>query len=242
MTKVNLLLLSALDQIGVSIVGKENDFYTILIGSEFVDADLEDIDAGAFKGVIGVTSILDATTTAQAVIANRVAFHATTTNKAKNMFFAFGKMLSNFSEWRNQQYIEMPFADDVNNLGDANSYFDDKVSFVLNDTQYGKRLGLFAAGGKAIVAPYIKKNLEIDMQSAALTYISGNQPAFSKKQAALIEDELQKVIQSYIDRQWIEAGTVDIQLIQSNFVATGNINISEPNALWRIFAEMRQTL
>jgi hypothetical protein len=158
------------------------------------------------------------------------------------MFYAFGKLLSNASNWRNQQYITMPFADDVDTLGEANSYFDDKTSFVISDSEFGNRLALFAAGGKAIVGPYIKRNLELDFQSRALSYISGNQPQYTKKQAALLEDELQKVIQSYIDREWIEEGTVEVLLEQDNFVATGNINISEPKALWRIFAEMRQTL
>ena len=64
-------------------------------------------------------------------------------------------MLSNALAWRNQQYISMPLADDVATLGDAESYFDDKISFVISDTQYSNRLGLFVAGGKAIVAPYV---------------------------------------------------------------------------------------
>lgn len=242
LSSVKLLLLSSLDLIGSSIVGKENDFYTILIGSEFNNADIGDIDVGAFKGVVGISSTDGTTVGEQAVIPNRVAFHTTSGTKAKNLFYAIGKMLANSANWRNQQYITMPFADDVATLGAANGYFDDKVSFVIQDTEFGNRLGLLAAGGKAIIAPYIKKNLEIDLQSNALSYISGNQPQYSKKQAALLEDELQKVIQSYIDREWIEAGTVEIKLIESNFVATGNINISEPKALWRIFAEMRQTL
>lgn len=158
------------------------------------------------------------------------------------MFFAFGKMLSNAVDWLNQQYISMPFADDVDSVGDANNYFDDKVSFVLDDSQFGTRLGLFAAGGKAITAPYIVKNLEIDMQSNALSYISGNMPDYTKTQGALLEDELQKVIDSYIAKKWLELGVVTIVLDQGNFVASGNINISEPKALWRIFGEIRQTL
>lgn len=242
MNKVKLILLDSLDLLGAALVGHESEMFTILVSSDYNDAAIAALNKGAFKGVIGTFSVTDATTEAQAVIENRAAFHGTVTNKAKNMFYAFGKMLSNLSQWRNQQYITMPFADDVASLGAANAYFDDKVSFVIQDSEYGNRLGLFAAGGKAIVAPYIKKNLELDLQSAALTYISGNQPQYTKKQAALLEDELQKVIQSYIDREWIESGTVEIQLIQSNFIATGNINISEPKALWRIFAEMRQTL
>lgn len=201
------------------------------------------LTVGTFDGVIGVQSTDDAFLGVQAVIANRAAFHTTSGNKAKNMFYAFGKLLSNALAWRNQQYVTMPVADDVDTLGEANTLFDDKISFVLSDDEYGNRLALFAAGSKAITAPYIKRNLELDLQSAALSYVSGNQPEYTKKHAALIEDELQKVIQvNYIDEGYIEAGTVEVTLEEDNFVASGNFNISEPKALWRIFGEMRQTL
>jgi hypothetical protein len=197
---------------------------------------------GDFGGVIGVASTDDAYLATQAAIANRAAFHTTSTNKGKNMFYAFGSMLSNALNWRNQQYISMPFADDVNTLGEAEALFDDKINFVISDDEYSNRLALFAAGGKAIVAPYIKRNLQIDMQSKALQYISGNQPAYTKTQAALLEDELQKVINEYIETDWLSDGVVEVDLLEDNFVASGEINISEPKALWRIFAEMRQTL
>jgi len=200
------------------------------------------LDLGAFKGVTGISSDDDSFLADQAAIENRCAFHTTTGNKAKNLFYAFGKMLSNALSWGNQQYITMAVADDVATLGEANALFDDKISFVISDSDYGSRLALFACGGKAIVAPYITKNLMIDLQSAGLSYISGNQPAYTKTQAALLEDEEQKVVDGYIARQLIEAGKIEIKLEQENFVASGYINISEPKALWRIFGEMRQTL
>ncbi len=200
------------------------------------------LEIGAFEGVVGVSSTNDTKNGTRAATENWAAFHTTSGNKAKNMVYAFGKLLSNSLSWSNQQYITMPYADDVDNLGDANALFDDKVNFVISDSEFGNRLGLFAVGGKAIVAPYIVKNLELDMQSAALTYISGNQPAYSHKQAALLEDELQKVMQLYIDDEEIEAGTIEVKLEEDNFVASGYANISEPKAMWRIFGEMRQTL
>lgn len=225
-----------------ALVDYGSDFFTVLISSDFVDADVTAMTLGTFKGVVGVSSDSDVFLAVQSVIENRAAFHTTTGNKAKNMFYAFGKLLSNSLNWTNQQYITMPVADDVATLGDANALFDDKISFVINDSEFGKRLGLFAAGSKAITAPYITRNLEIDLQSRALSYISGNQPGYTKTQAALLEDELQKVVTSFIDRQWIDAGTVEVKLEQENFVASGYINISEPKALWRIFGEIRQTL
>lgn len=222
--------------------GHESDFFTILISSDYSDAEIDAMDLGAFSGVVGTSSTDDAKNTTRAIVSNHCAFHTTSGNKAKNMFYAFGKLLSNALNWRNQQYISMPFADDVDTLGEATALFDDKISFVIEDDEFGERLALFAAGGKAIVAPYIKKNLEIDLQSAALSYISGNQPAYTKKQAALLEDELQKVVQEYIEGGDIEDATVEVTLENENFVASADMNISEPKALWRIFGEMRQTL
>ncbi len=211
-------------------------------GLATVFTDGTGIQVGTFLGVIGYSSTDDDVLADQAVKPKRAVFHTTSGNKAKNMLYAFGKMLSNALNWRNQQYITMPVADDVETLGDANALFDSKINFVISDDEFGERLGLFAAGGKAIVAPYIVRNLELDFQSSALSYVSGNQPGYTLKQAALLEDELKNVIQRYIDREWIEAGTVEVTLDNDNFVASAAINIAEPKALWRIFGEMRQTL
>lgn len=197
---------------------------------------------GGFKGVTGVSSTNDVFLALQAAIENRVAFHTTSGNKAKNMAFAFGKLLSNALDWSNQQYIPMPLADDTDTLGEANALFDSKISFVISDDEFSNRLSLFAVGGKAIVAPYIERNLTVDMQSRALSYISGNQPSYSLTDAALLEDELQKVIDLYISRGWITAGEVDVRLEAENFVASAYMNIAEPKALWRIFGVISQTL
>jgi hypothetical protein len=197
---------------------------------------------GNFVGVTGVSGDDDSFLATQAAITRRCAFHQLTANGAKNMFYAFGKMLSNSLAWRNQQYIPMPVSDDVETVGDAEALFEDRISFAISDDEFGARLGFFACGGKAIVEPYIVKNLQIDMQSEALSYISGNQPAYTKTEAALLEDELQGVIDDYIDDGSIEAGTVEVSLAEENFVAGGEINISEPKALWRVVGEMRQTL
>lgn len=198
---------------------------------------------GTFEGVVGVSSSDDAFCATQAAIQGRTAFFRSETNGAKNIFYAFGKLLSNPSNWLNQQYITMPFSDDVELLGDANSLFDDKVSFVIEDDEFGNRLALFAAGGKAIVAPYILKNIRIDIQSRAIQWISSNQPQYTLKEAALLETRLQEdVINSYITRNLITSGSVAISLVEQNFVANGDIEVSEPKAMWRVFSEMTQTV
>lgn len=199
---------------------------------------------GTFDGVVGYSSTDADEAQAFGVDENRCGFYGSSTNKAKNMFYAFGKLLSNLSDWTNLQYISMPVNDEVETVGDANSFFDDKVSFVINDTEFGNRLALFAVGGKAIVAPYIGKNLRIDLQSRALQWIAANQPSYTLTNAALLEQRLQEDVinQQYINTQLIEAGTIEVRLLEDNFVANGTINIAEPKALWRIFGEMTSTL
>lgn len=216
-------------------------FFTLLISSDFLDADITAMTLGTFKGVVGLSTEDAAFAKTQAAIENRCAFVRGDTTGGKNLCYAFGKLLSNDLIWANQQYISMPIDDGINVLGTAKTHFDDKISFVLTDDQYSKRLGLFAAGGKAIIAPYVVRNLEIDMQSAGLAYVSGNQPGYTKAQAALLEDELQKVINKYVGRGEIESGKVEVKLENDNFVASSYINISEPNALWRILGQIKQT-
>lgn len=212
-------------------------------GADAVTEEGTGLQIGAFKGVVGVSSADTEVCADQAAIANRNAFFTSEANGAKNMFYAFGSLLSNALNWLNQQYIPMPFDDGVDELGAANALFDDKVSFVMNDDEFGNRLALFAVGGKAIVQPYIIKNLSIDLQSRALQWIASNEPQYTLKEASLLEARLQEdVINSFITKKWIEAGTVEITLEDDNFVASGDINVSEPKALWRVFSEMRQTL
>lgn len=201
------------------------------------------MDIGAFEGVVGIAAEDRDVAEDYAVMEKHAAFFTISANGAKNAAYAFGKLLANPSQWRNQQYIAMPANDGVTALGDALSLFDDRISFVLNDDEYSNRLAFFGAGGKAIVAPYISKNLRVDLQGAALQWIAANQPQYTKAWATLLETRLQEdVINSYIARGWIEAGVISVDIVNDNFVATGEINIAEPKALWRVENEMLQTL
>lgn len=212
-------------------------------GADEVTDQGDAIAVGTFDGVIGYSTDDADVAAAFCTGERRVAF-VHDTNGAKNMCYAFGVLLSNQTSWNNQQYITMPFEDGVDTLGQCESLFEDKVSFVISDDEFGNRLGLFAAGGKAIVAPYIYKNLMIDLQSKAVQWISANQPDYTLKEATLLENRLQEDIinERYIDTGWINEGTVEIKLLQDNFVASGFIDVAEPKAMWRVFSEMRATL
>lgn len=200
-------------------------------------------NVGTFPGVTGLTNADKAFLAVQATKDKRVAFYGLTVNAAKNMCYAFGKLLS-ANNWADQQYLACPQDDLVVTLGDALDLFNDNISFVITDDDFGTRLGLFAAGGKAIRAPYVIKNLSIDVQSAALSWIAANQPSYNKVEATLLETRLQLDVldAQYIETKEIDSGTVEISVVPgSNFTATGVINIAEPKALWRVESTLTQS-
>lgn len=236
----------------VTVAYTDNDTNVGIVLSGLVGGKLSGgagLEVGTFTGVVGMSSTNTSFCATQAAKENRSCFFTNVTNKSKNMMFAFGKLLSNATDWKNQQYITMPYDDGVGILGNAEALFDDKVSFVISDDEFSTRLSLFACGGKAIVAPYILRNLEIDLQSKGLQYVSANQPAYSLVQASLLEDELQKVIDGdglengnpgYVGKGWITDGEVSVTLEQDNFVATSRISVPTPRALWRINGTITQ--
>ncbi len=198
---------------------------------------------GPFKGVVGFTSEDLDFIGDFAATENQVGFYGLDANGAGNMFYAFGSLLSSVG-WKNKQYITMPLDDLVADLGSALNLFDEKISFVIDDDEFGTKLALFAVGGKAIVQPYIIKEICINLQSRAVSWIAANQPDYTMKEASLLETRLQEDVinRMYINQGTIEAGTVNIQLVESNFVASGAIDVSEPKALWRVESILSQTL
>lgn len=205
-------------------------------------AGTDGIDVGDWGGVIGVSSDDLDFLEAQAVITHRTAFFGNSTNKAKNMFFAFGALLAD-RDWKNQQYIEMPFNDGIDTLAEAENLFDSKISFVINSTQYGNRLALFTNNRKAIVAPYILEYFQISIQGWGVEYIALNMPDYTIKEASLLQDDLtQKANNRFVATGMVRAITVKITLDEDedNFVATGDLTITEPKALWRVNAKLQQ--
>lgn len=241
-TKV-LLSAAAMLLIDSPVIDSGDDAVTQATAAQTFLTGGDGFSKGTFKGVVGFSSDDEDFAADFAAVENQVGFYGLSANGAKNMFFAFGSLLASVS-WNNQQYITMPVSDEVDELGEALNLFDEKVSFVIQDDEFSRRLALFAVGGKAIVAPYIIKDLCINLQSRALSWINANRPDYTLKEASLLETRLQEdVIQKmFIDQGLIEAGEVSITLVDDNFVANGNINISEPKALWRVEAVLSQTL
>jgi hypothetical protein len=217
-------------------VGDETDpqtaHSTLLTGG--VDAD--GADYGLFDGVKAHASDDQSWCETWETDSMNIGFFTKAANGGKNMCYAFGKVLS-AATWKNQQFIEMPFSDDVVTLGQADSLFEGHTSFVLTSEEYGNRLAFFG-NARAIVAPYVLKEIEILTQGKAVTYISANQPNYSIKEAVLLEGALNTVITPYITADIITSGKTTITLVEDNFVANGEIVLAEPRALWRVVASL----
>jgi hypothetical protein len=158
------------------------------------------------------------------------------------MFYAFGKLLSG-RDWKNQQYIEMPFNDGIDTISEGENLFDGKISFVINSPEYGNRLALFANNRKAIVAPYIFEWFSLSMQGWGVQYIALNQPKYTLREASLLQDFLEEKAEArFVTSEIVESLTVKISLEEDNFIANGVLVIAEPKALWRVRAVVQQGL
>lgn len=238
MPSVYVLPATSLD-IDDIIKASNKEFFTILIDSAFSDSELEEFDAGDFKGVVSASFDDRAKAKAFTILKNNVGFYDLAVNAGQNMYYAFGKLLS-ANSFKNQQYIEMPLASGVNTINQAELIFEDSVSFVLSSKEFGNRLALFASNRRAIIAPYVYEELTLKLQSKALQYIEMNEPNYTEAEASLLEDSLQTVIDGYIEEGILTSGNIVVKLTDENFVVKATITIPEPKAMWRIKATMRQ--
>lgn len=239
MTSILVLPVDDLSGLKTIIEASNKKFFTILIDGAFDNSAVSGADLSFFSGVVGWCSEEQSEAKAFTIKSSNVGFVDASSNSSQNMYWAFGKLLS-ANSWKNQQYIEMPFASGIDNIGKAELAFEDAVSFVLTSEEYGNRLGLFASNRRAIIAPYVYEEIQLKLQSKALQYISLNQPNYTEAEASLLEDSLQAVIDIYIEQGIITHGSVSVTLSDEQFVANATIQIPEPKALWRIRATMQQ--
>lgn len=214
-------------------------FFTILVDGAFTNEEMNELDDGDFGGVIGWSVENREQAKNWGYGNSNVGFYDLDVNGSQNMYYAFGKLLS-ANNWKNQQYIEMPFGSGISSINQAELMFEDSISFVLTSEEYKNRLALFASNRRAIVAPYVYEELTLKLQSKALQYISLNQPNYTESEASLLEDALQGVVDGYVEQGILTHGKVVVSLTDEQFVAQASINIPEPKALWRIKATMKQ--
>jgi hypothetical protein len=211
-----------------------NDFYTILVSKDFTDTDIADLDLGNFKGVLFSVSSNEPWAGIQAKKKNVGAYY----KDEANFFYLWGKFLS-ATDWSNLQFQELLNDDGVLDNAEAEILFNDRVSFSLKDSQAVNRLSFFATGGEAIIAPYVMKEIELTLQSSAISWIALNRPQYTIVDCSILAQYLKdKVINNYIERRLISGGDIDINTFKGqNFIAKGTITIPKPTALWRVRAD-----
>lgn len=215
-------------------------FFTIFAGSEFDDEDWAGKNFGSFDGVLARAFSDREQAKEFSAVKNQCGFFANKDNGGKNAAFAFGALLGG-AKWSNCQYIDMPLSDGVKDIGTAESLFEDRVSFVLTSPEYANCLAFFAAGKQAITAPYITEEIRTRQQGKALNWIRTNNPDYTLVNAKLLEKCLQKELDdNYVNTKLVESAKISVVLSGDNFLATGNIAIAEPKALWRLQGNLSQ--
>lgn len=215
-------------------------FNTLLISSDFSKSEIDALDVGDYDGVIGAAFEEQADAKAFAASKNHIGWKTNATNGAANLFYAVGALLS-ATVWNNQQYIELPKDDGIADTGTAESLFADGISFALTSEQYGTRLAFFCAGGQAIIAPYVTKELVNNLQGAALQYLTVNTPQYTLTQAKRLEDYLnQDAAQRYVTTGLLDYARVEVALTKSNYEGSVSVRIPEPSALWRLKGVLTQ--
>lgn len=226
-------------KIGDIIDNTDKKFFTILIDGAFSNEETNAMTIGTFNGVIGWTTETQEEAKQWGNGDNNVGFYDLAENGSQNMYWAFGKLLS-ANNWKNQQYIDMPLSSKVTTINKANLLFEDSVSFVLTSEEYGNRLALFASNRRAIIAPYAYEEATLKLQSKALQYINLNQPSYTEAEASLLEDALQGVLDEFIEDGIFTNANINVRLTNEQFVLDAEAEVSEPKALWRIKATMKQ--
>lgn len=221
-------------------------FYTTCIDDAFNGAEIKAFNPTNYHGIVGAAFGVKADAIAYAATEKRCAFIDAATYTTFGLNFAFAKLLSGVY-WRDQQYlatsISTIFA--VSAIGDAESYFTDGVSFYLNDDQYGKRLGFFGAGGKAITEAYISEEIKRVIQATGVNYLALNQPRNIAISRIRLEDALQEKIDDYglPPYQYLDLESEnDITLTTSSeaFVLNGQLVIDIAEPIWRVKVEALQ--
>ena len=155
-----------------------------------------------------------------------------------NLYYALGSLLS-LDTLDNRQYIELPVTDNIVELGDAEDLFNKRISLSTSDIDYGHRLSGFFVGSQPIIAPYVDKLLQLDLQAAGITATNLYKPNMTASAVAKVRDYLyQKVITKYINPDIIPNITLSLDVNEEGWVAKGKIALSEIKTLWRYSIEI----
>lgn len=244
LNRITLIVVDAIGDLTALIDGLETEFYTLANSSAFPTADF--LSASQTWGAVRCFSDVDKQTCVDnAKTANVCAFFENgTTKNAYKMLFAFGSFLA-ATLWRNQQYIPSTSESGaVKTVGDAESLYDDRVSFFLTGDSSGTRLGFFVVGGLSMTTPYVAKELELSMQFEMTNYLTVNQPYNVELSRASLARIGNKQVKVYLDAGLLdddEINAISITKSTETFEVNGELTTAPAIALWRIKISAFQT-
>lgn len=238
LNRVYLILCDDESQIPLLVRGKECDFYTVYGSLDYSQAIYE-VAFATWQGVKAITPRLLADAQ-RWVVNDKSCGFIDPAVEARDYFgiFAFANLLS-ASTWRNQQYIPVSptLGTAVEELGTAELYFDERISFYLSDEEQGTRLAFFVAGGLSITTPYINEELKVTTQSDFINFLSANQPFNIETNRRLLEQRGNKIIDRYVDDGLLDPDGENFMTITEGdevFICKGELTTSEAVALWRV--------
>jgi hypothetical protein len=244
LNSVYLVMVDTISDLPAAILERESDFYTLLCSTAYTGDDFL-TNSIAWGGVRGFSDQDQVFLASEAITKTVCAFlHTGPVNDAYQLAFAFGSFLST-SAWRNQQYIgiSQPIGS-VTSLGLAESLFNDRISFFMDDDESGTRLAFFVAGGKSITTPYISKEIELLMQFNMTNFITINQPYNVKLERQELEKIGDQMIADYIEQGYLDPDGINDLVVTDGaevFVVAGSLTTSPSVALWRVFLDAYQT-
>lgn len=244
LNRISLIVVDTIADLTALIDGLETDFYTLANSSAFLTADF--LTASATWGAVRAFSDIDKQTCVDHAKTSKTCafFENEQTKSAYKMLFAFGSFLA-ATLWRNQQYI--PSASEsgaVKTVGEAESLYDDRVSFFVTGDSSGTRLGFFVAGGLSITTPYVAKELELSMQYEMTNYLTVNQPFNVELSRASLARIGAKQIKVYLDAGLLDAAeenAISITKSTEVFEVNGALTTAPAIALWRLKISAYQT-
>lgn len=241
-----LITCEDLDAVETAGILDATSHYTALISNTF-DQSAISAWTPTYSGVVSAAFDDNASATAYTAQDKYCAFlDDSGSPRSYGMYYAFAKLLSG-TFWRDQQYVEVVSSNvyAVDSLGDANNLFNSRVSFYLDDEEFGKRLGFFAAGGDGITAPYIDEEIKRILQSSGTNYLALNQPKNITASRIRLQRRLNGEIGTYIEPpyQYLD-DTVEnsITVTESNerFVVNGSLSTKVAEPIWRLRVEALQ--
>lgn len=161
------------------------------------------------------------------------------------MYYAFASMLSGAS-WSNQQFLIQSGVTattvTVGDSGTAETYFNSRLSFFIDDSSLGRNLGFFGAGLSSIVDNYIRAEIGRKLQQTGVEYIQANEPNNTENVRELLTLELRSVFTSYENDGLINEGASVVNITgdsTDDFTAVGSFEMDLPKALWRLKVQLK---